>query len=176
MKPRLRFLITAALLCHCLLAPGLVTSQLPPESVLAFAVAPGDAPPASPALPDDPQQSSSSPLRGIGGPPQPGEEVIIKARQQEKAGDVYTLSGDVEISFRTLVLRAVRLVYDSKSGEITVDGNFTLDGGPYQEHVAASHGSYNLHSDTGKFYLDNRQCTAKRYVPLGQAGGGRRNI
>jgi len=150
MKPRLRFLITAAFLCHWLLSPSLVTSQLPPDSVLAFALSPGDAFSSSAALPEDPQQASG--LSGFGGPLVPGEEVIIKARQQEKAGDVFTLSGDVEITFRTLVLRADHVVYDSKSGEITADGNLTLDGGPYQEHLAASHGSYNLQTGTGRFY------------------------
>ena len=152
MKLRLRFLITAAFLCHLLLSPGLVTSQLPPDSVLAFALSPGDVSPWSAALPDDPQQASSSSVRGFGEPAQPGEEVIIQARQQEKAGDVFTLSGEVEIAFRSFVLRADHLVYDSKSGEITGDGNLTLDGGPYQEHLSASHGSYNLHTGTGKFY------------------------
>ncbi len=152
MNSRLRFLITAAFLCHLLVSPGLVTSQLPPESVLAFSLSPGD-PTADPAaLPDDPQQASSSSVRAFSGPPQPGEEVVIKARQQEKAGDVFTLSGEVELTFRSFVLRADHLVYDSKSGEITADGNLTFDGGPYQEHVAASHGNYNLHSGTGKFY------------------------
>ncbi|MGH9492341.1 MAG: LPS-assembly protein LptD, partial [Terriglobales bacterium] len=123
---------------------------MPPDSVLAFALFPGDAPPAPAALPDDPQQASSS--RGFGGPLQPGEEVVIKAREQEKAGDVYTLRGEVEITFRSFTLRADHLVYDSKSGEVTADGNLTLDGGPYQEHVSASHGSYNLRTGTGRFY------------------------
>ncbi len=150
MKFRLRFLITAAFLCHLLLSPSLVTSQLPPDSVLAFALGPGGASGSASVLPDDPQQASG--LKGFGGPAVPGEEVVIQARQQEKAGDVFTLSGDVEITFRSLVLRADRLVYDSKSGEITAEGNLTLDGGPYQEHVSASRGNYNLHSGTGRFY------------------------
>ena len=150
MKFRLRFLITAAFLCHLLLSPSLVTSQLPPDSVLAFALGPGGASRSASVLPDDPQQASG--LSGFGGPVAPGEDVVIQARQQEKAGDVFTLSGEVEITFRSLVLRADRLVYDSKSGEITAEGNLTLDGGPYQEHVSASRGNYNLHTGTGRFY------------------------
>lgn len=78
--------------------------------------------------------------------------MTIRAREQEKAGDVYTLRGDVEITFRSFVLRGDHLVYDAKSGEITADGNLSLDGGPYQEHLAAGHGSYNLRTGTGKFY------------------------
>ena len=146
MKLRFRFLITAAFLCHLLLAPGLVTSQLPPDSVLAFALSPGD----DAALPGDPPQAA--PLRAFGGPAQPGEEVVIKAREQEKAGDVYNLRGEVEITFRTFVLRADQMSYDTKSGEVTANGSISLDGGPYQEHLAASHGSYNLHTGTGRFY------------------------
>jgi LPS-assembly protein len=152
MKSRLRFLITAAFLCHLLLSPGLVTSQLPPDSVLGFALAPGDALSSAAALPDDPQLASPSSLRGFGGLAQPGEEVVIKAREQEKAGDIFTLRGDVEITFRSFVLRGEQMVYDSKSGEVTAEGNLSLDGGPYQEHLTASHGSYDLHTGTGKFY------------------------
>ncbi|MDP9263553.1 MAG: LPS-assembly protein LptD, partial [Acidobacteriota bacterium] len=152
---------------------------MPPDSVLAFALSPGDASPSSAALPDDPQQASSSSLRSFVGPPQPGEEVVIKARQQEKAGDVFTLSGEVEITFRSFVLHADRLVYDSKSGEITADGNLTLDGGPYQEHISASHGSYNLHSGTGRFYdvagtvgirIENRGVTLTSPNPVAFTG------
>jgi LPS-assembly protein len=152
---------------------------LPPDSVLAFALSPGDASPSSAALPDDPQQASSSSVRGFGGPAQPGEQAIIKARQQEKAGDVFTLSGEVEITFRSFVLRADHLVYDSKSGEITGDGNLTLDGGPYQEHISASHGSYNLRTGTGRFYdvagtigirIENRSVTLTSPNPVAFTG------
>ncbi len=72
--------------------------------------------------------------------------------QQEKIGDVYKLHGDAEIHYRTYILRADEVTYNSDSGEATGSGHFTLDGGPNDEHIKASHGTYNLTAETGRFY------------------------
>jgi LPS-assembly protein len=77
---------------------------------------------------------------------------IICAIQQEKIGDVYKLHGEAEIHYRTYVLRADEATYDSDSGEATATGHFRLDGGPNDDHVKASHGTYNLTAETGSFY------------------------
>ncbi len=37
-------------------------------------------------------------------------------------------------------------------GEATASGHFTLDGGPNDDHIKASHGTYNLTAETGRFY------------------------
>jgi LPS-assembly protein len=87
------------------------------------------------------------PRRGEG-----GEEVTIKAREQEKSGDLYKLRGEVEVDYRNLVLRADEASYDASTGEATASGHLTLDGGPHDEHLVASHGQYNLRTQTGKFY------------------------
>ena len=84
--------------------------------------------------------------------PRPSEPVTIKAQEQEKSRDLYKLRGNVEIDFRKLVLRADEAAYDASSGEITASGHLTLDGGPYDEHIVASHGQYNVYTETGKFY------------------------
>jgi LPS-assembly protein len=76
----------------------------------------------------------------------------ICADQQEKIGDLYKLLGNAEIHYRNYVLRADELTYDSSSGEATASGHFTLDGGPNDDHVRASHGNYNLTAETGRFY------------------------
>jgi LPS-assembly protein len=115
---RTRMLNTLALLCHLLLLPGVVTSQLLAEA---------SAPAAS-------------------------QEVIIRAQQQEKAGDVFHLRGDVEITFRQFTVRADEITYDSSSGEITARGNLRFQGGPHDERLSASHGSYNLQTESGRFY------------------------
>src|ERR1700740_1292032 len=80
------------------------------------------------------------------------EEVIIKARQQEKSGDIYKLHGEAEVDYRNLVLRADEASYDASTGEMTASGHLTFDGGPYDEHIVASHGQYNVRTQTGKFY------------------------
>jgi LPS-assembly protein len=77
---------------------------------------------------------------------------IICAIQQEKDGALYKLHGDAEIHYRSYVLRADEVTYNSDTGDATGAGHFTLDGGPNDDHIKASHGTYNLTSETGRFY------------------------
>jgi LPS-assembly protein len=134
MISRTRFLITAALVCHLLLAPKLVTSQL--RSTLAEK---SDAN-SSVSPPYDPSSI------------QRGEEVRIQAIEQEKDGPVYTLRGHVEVHYGTYALYADEMTYNSDTGEASGEGHLVLDGGPNDEHIQSSHGSYNFQSESGKFY------------------------
>ena len=99
---RTRIFITAAIVCHVLLASRVVTSQTPPPSPLL----------ASSAQPSD------------------QEEVTIQAVQQEKDGPVYKLRGEVEIHYRTYILYANEVTYNSATGEADLEGHVVLDGGP----------------------------------------------
>ncbi len=135
---RSRIFITAAFVCHLLLAPGIVTSQtLPPAA--ATVSSPETAPAMAPALPT----ASAS---------QTAEEVTIRAVQQEKDGSIYHLRGRVEIHYRTYILSADQVTYNSDTGDSELEGHVVLDGGPYDEHVEASHGTYNVRTETGTFY------------------------
>ena len=105
----------------------------------------------------------TSQLRAEGNTPEaPGEQVTIQARQQEKIGPVYHLRGEVVIQFRNLVLRGDEVTYDSASGEISAQGHLVFDGGPHDEHIEASHATYNVRRDTGKFY-DVKGTTGARF-------------
>jgi LPS-assembly protein len=144
MTPRTRFLITALFLCHQLLIPALVTSQLlrgnssaSPQKEQQKTTAPA-APPTTPCATQAATQDSDA--------------TTICAIQQEKVGDVYKLHGQGEIHYRNYVVRADEVTYDSDSGLATGSGHFTLDGGPNDDHIKASHGSYNLTAETGRFY------------------------
>jgi LPS-assembly protein len=83
---------------------------------------------------------------------QESDSATICADQQEKDGDVYKLHGHAEVHYRNYVLRADEITYDSDSGEATASGHFSLDGGPNDDHLRASHGNYNLTAETGRFY------------------------
>ena len=134
MITRYRIFITAAFACHLLLAPGIVTSQtLPPAA----------APVAAPAAVPVPATAAAGQME---------EEVTIRAVQQEKEGSVYHLRGAVEIDYRTYILHADQVTYNADTGDSEVEGHVTLDGGPYDEHVEASHGTYNIRTQTGTFY------------------------
>ncbi len=138
MITRSRIFITAAWVCHLLLAPGIVTSQtLPPAA--ATVSAPAMAPSAAPA-----------PATGPAG--QTEEEVTIRAVRQEKDRSIYHLRGGVEIRYRTYILHADQVTYHADTGDNELEGHVVLDGGPYDEHVEASHGTYNIRTETGTFY------------------------
>ena len=125
MNSRTRILITAALFCHWLLAPPLVTSQLPS----------GDAPA---ALLNSPSALNE-------------QDVTIKALSQEKVGSIYKLHGQAEIHYGEYILYADEITYNADTGDSTADGHVVLDGSVNDEHLQASHGTYNVRSETGHF-------------------------
>ena len=127
MTSRTRFLITAAFVCHLLLAPSVVTSQLLSASEHAGA---------QPSLP-----SAPSAIRE--------QEVTIRALQQEKDGAVFKLRGQAEIHYGTYILYADSVDYNSDTGEAIADGHVVLDGGPNDEHVEATHATYNVRPNPG---------------------------
>ena len=148
MTLRTRFLITALFLCHQLLASALVTSQLPAEYPAQSVVPPPSQPAQQPGTP----ASASSTLCAKRAATQGSDSATICADQQEEVGNVYRLHGNAEIRYRTYILRADEMTYNSDSGEATASGHFTLDGGPNDDHLKASHGTYNLTAETGRFY------------------------
>ena len=140
MNTRSRIFITAAWVCHLLLASGIVTSQTLPLAATAVSASTGAsaAPPAPMVTPASQTQTE--------------EEVTIRAVQQEKEGSIYHLRGEVEIRFRTYILHADQVTYHADTGDSELEGHVALDGGPYDEHVEASHGTYNVRTETGTFY------------------------
>jgi LPS-assembly protein len=127
MNPRTRILITLAFVCHLLVAPQLVTSQLPsPKN-------------AQPALPSGAPSTLNE------------EEVTIKALTQEKDGAIFKLHGQAEIRYPGYILYADDVVYNSDTGQATADGHVVLDGSLNDEHITATHAEYNIRQETGKF-------------------------
>src|SRR5262249_9756367 len=119
----------AAFVCHLLLAPSLVTSQL---------LSPGSQSNPARGLPDSASKSKE-------------EEVTISAITQEKTGSIYKLHGKAEIHYGVYILRADEVAYDADSGQATADGHVILDGGANDEHLQASHGAYNVRTESGRF-------------------------
>src|SRR5271155_1456613 len=146
MTLRNRFLITAAVLCHLLLVLPLVTSQLPPANSAAAA-------PTGKASAEKPATAPSTPCAlAAAAQKEKGDVRTICAIQQEEEGSVYKLHGAVEIYYGTYILRADEATYNSATREATGTGHFALDGGPNDDHIRASHGTYNLDLETGRFY------------------------
>jgi LPS-assembly protein len=82
----------------------------------------------------------------------PSQEVTIKARQQEKRGDLYKAEGDVEILFQNYVMRAEQGTYNEATGEVEATGRVVFDGGPHDAHLIAAHATYNVRNESGIFY------------------------
>src|SRR4051794_21880530 len=142
MTLRTRFLITALVLCHQLLVPSLVTSQL----LSRVGNEKGS------SLPSDDSKSDMNTACSMRAATQDADSTTICALRQEKVGSLYKLHGSAEIHYRNYVLRADEVSYDSDTGEAVVSGNFRLDGGPNDDHIRASHGTYNLSAESGRFY------------------------
>src|ERR1700678_610289 len=143
MTPRNRFLITLAFLCHLLLGTLLVTSQL------LFAETGADTQNA------EQKKTAASDLNSPCAKQAENQEKnvpTICAIRQEMIGSIYKLHGNGEIHYGTYILRADEVTYNSDTGEATADGHFRRDGGPNDDHIRASHGTYNLIAETGRFY------------------------
>ena len=138
MITRSRIFITAAWVCHLLLAPGIVTSQTPPPAATTVS-APESAAATAPDLPTAPSGQTEEP-------------VTMRAVEQEKDGSIYHLRGAAEIDYRTYILHADQITYNVDTGDSELEGHVVLDGGPYDEHIVASHGTYNIRTQIGTFY------------------------
>ena len=151
MTLRTRFLITALFLCHQLPASALVTRQLLVEDSNSASEVAAQADAQKNAAGKTPSPVSNTPCASAAATEQQNATTIC-AVQQEKEGAIYKLHGDAEIHYRGYVLRADEVTYDSDSGEASGSGHFTLDGGPNDDHIKASHGTYNLTTEMGRFY------------------------
>src|ERR1035438_7426272 len=158
MTLRTRFLITALFLCHQLLAAALVTSRL--RSEISDSTA---ATSAAQKAQKGEAAASGTPCARQAATQDSDSATICADDQQEKTGNVYKLRGNAEVHYRTYILRADEITYDSDSGEATAKGHFTLDGGPNDDHIKASHGNYNLAAETGRFY-DVTATTGLRFT------------
>ncbi|HEV3305870.1 MAG TPA: LPS assembly protein LptD [Candidatus Sulfotelmatobacter sp.] len=142
MTLRNRFLITAAMLCHLLLAPPLVTSQLPPAKGSSAAPHSGAS-----------EKSATAPATPCARAfEEANKRPTACAIEQEREGSIYKLHGAVEIYYETYILRSDEATFNSDTNDVTASGHFTLDGGPNDDHIRASHGTYNFVLETGKFY------------------------
>ncbi len=78
--------------------------------------------------------------------------VTIDADECDKAGNVYTLRGNIKIHSADYDFRADTATYDSSTADVTAKGNVALDGGHRDLHLTATEAFYNTRTHTGKFY------------------------
>jgi len=134
------------MLCgHQLLCAQTVTSQEPPSPA-------PQATSSQQSLPSPPDLSlipNAVPLP----PPAPPEAAVIESDlPQTRHDNVYSASGNVVVTFRDRILRADTITYDRETGDVTLLGHVHVTGGENDESIQATHGIYNLNTQTGTFY------------------------
>jgi LPS-assembly protein len=142
MSARIFLCITLLYLCHPQLWPQAVTKQFPPAT--------GASSTSTDALPDDP--SAEIPVAKVIPAPPAGVPVEIHADTQREQNNVYTLTGNVLIYYKTYTVQADRITYNRDTGEVVAEGHLIVDGSPDNEHITATHGVMNLDQDTAHFY------------------------
>jgi len=104
-------------------------------------------------LPEAPQPAADNlPIAEPIPAPPAGVPVTIRARHQERRGDMYDLEGGVEIDYKDYVILADHATYDTATGDVVANGHLQVTGGPDNEDFAADHGTLNLNQQTGRFY------------------------
>src|SRR5215472_598879 len=125
-QARSRWITTMAVLCHQLVVPRLVTSQLPPAADTEYPVS-------------------------YLAKQQPAVPATVNAVHQEEENGIYKLRGNVEINYGTYTITGDEATYDSNTGDVHAEGHLVLAGGPNDEHIEATRGDYNLQTEKGHF-------------------------
>src|ERR1700691_5869623 len=171
MRVRTFLFITALTLCHPQLWPQTLTRQFPAavpgdpapgraeqslaDNGVAATQTPQKAPEASLAdaslpdasLPDAP----GYPIAEVVEAPPAGVPVAIRADQQEKHGDVFTLTGGVRIDYKDYILTADKVSFNRLTSDAEADGHVRLEGKQNNELILADHGKLNFDLETGRF-------------------------
>jgi len=166
MTARFCWCITLYFLCHPQVWAQTLTKQFPPGVTAvqtASQSAAADALPVDLLAQDDASQESL-PVAQVVPPIEQGVPVHITAKEQGKRGDVWTLTGDVEIDYRDYVIRADKITYNEATSVVEAEGHLHLEGGRDEEDIHASHGSLNTDQETGHFFdvygsIGGRQAT-----------------
>jgi LPS-assembly protein len=130
----------AAGLGHQQLCAQTVTPEAPPTQELPSAPQPQD------DLADLPRATV------LPADSQPEKAVIESDLPQTRHDSVYAASGNVVLTYGDHVLRADSIAYDIDTNEAVANGHVHLTGGENNEDIHASHGTYNLKQQTGRFY------------------------
>ena len=83
--------------------------------------------------------------------------VEIKADSQEKSGDLYHLTGHVEVRYADMRLAADRMDYNAGTGEIVASGNLHFTRPEQNEDIWGTEGTYNLRNDNHRGWLSSRE-------------------
>jgi LPS-assembly protein len=156
--------------CGAHLAAQEVTTVAPPAGIVESDGAQAN----SDALPDAPGELRYPVAQPVA---LPGTPLSIESRgdparaHQEQRGKLTMLDGNpMVITYLDRTLEADHIEYEGETGDVTLTGHVVVDIAETDEHVEASHGTINIHTDTGRFYdvtgsVGLRQRPAKPAAP-----------
>ncbi len=101
-------------------------------------------------LPNDPGQEIL-PVAQPEPEPVSGVPVVWEARNQRRAGNIWTLTGDVVVHYRDYILRADKVVYDQSTTELDAEGHLQVTGGPNDVLIYADSGNIRLNMHTARY-------------------------
>jgi len=108
-------------------------------------------PQASPSTNNIPDLSNiprASPLP----PSQAPKTAVVEADKETRHGVIFDAAGHARLTYGDHILRADKLSWDQTTDTVTATGHVELTGGVNNEHIKATHGIYNLRTQTGVFY------------------------
>ena len=127
------------------------STALPASAVGTIAPPLGQDSPVDPA--DLPQAPSAERFPYAVPVPQPTDrKVVLESVDQKRSGDIVTLDGDVHIEYGAYRVEADHVEYNDATGDVTATGHVHISGGANAETLRASHGTLNIHDETGRFY------------------------
>jgi len=141
--------ITLLAVLHAPVWAQQITSYAPPAQPTGEAQ---DSPQTGPRIAAQRERQESYPEAVLAAPLNPGQPVTAVANTQSEHDKVFILDGAVVIDSGDREVRADHIEYDSNTGEVTATGHLVVTGGPNHEHIEASHGTFNLQTETGRFY------------------------
>jgi len=160
MIPRNYVFITLLALCHLQVGAQVLTHALPPApqspgmATGAIANSPtgsDDEPQQAAALPDEPGQEVLPVAEPEAQPPS-GIPVDWEAQNQNRVGEIWTLSGDVVVHYKGYTLHADRVTYHHDTSDLEAEGHLQVIGGPEDVEINADHGEMRLNAHTARFY------------------------
>jgi LPS-assembly protein len=130
-------------------------TQLAAQQVTTVAPPPAAEPtpptePAAASLPDAPD----APIYPDAVPiPAAGADVHIESDTQSASSTrLDILDGKVVLTYRDRTLQADHMEYNADTGDVTLTGHIAITIADSDEHIEASHGTFNLRTRLGRFY------------------------
>ncbi len=125
-----------------------ITTQAPPTTISGVTVVA----PAVVQLPDAPSEIAYPVAHAVVAAETTEKVAIESSGSQTYKGGVYVLDKDVVLTYQDRRVQADHVEYDSTTGDVNVTGHVLVTKTGTQERISATHGNYNLKTETGSFY------------------------